>query len=160
MSMKIRTDKFMRTYLINASLLIFCIVCIYGCSPSSKQSDKQTIIFSSYLLSEFNIKPSNNAQFYFIIPSLGCAGCKKSVASYFLKGQNKENHFLIVSEKAAESLKNFNITKNVFVDKNNTIDRLNIDASNTTLIVWNNNSIQTIATITPENIDSLVSIYP
>lgn len=160
MSTKLRTDKFTRIHLINVYLLILSIFSIYACSPEPKRIDKQTIIFSSYLLSEFDIAPSNNEIYYFIIPSFACAGCKKSVASYFIKRQNKENSFLIVSEKAAQSLIDFNITKNVYIDKNNTIDRLNLDASNTTLIVWNRNAIQSITTITPENIDSLVLIYP
>ncbi len=160
MNMKIRTDKFMRTFLINVTLLILSTFFIYACFSEPKRIEKQTKIFTSYLLSEFDIKPSSKEQFYFIIPSLACVGCKKTVASYFLKRQNKENNFLIVSEKAAQSLKDFNVTKNVLVDKNNVIDRLNLDAVNTTLIVWNRNAIQTIATITPENIDSLVLIYP
>lgn len=158
--MKLRIDKFTRTHLINVYLLILSIFCIYACLPEPKRTDKQTIIFSSYLLSEFDIIPSASEIFYFIIPSFACAGCKKSVASYFVKRQNRENSFLIVSDKAAQSLKNFNITKNVFIDKKNTIDRLNLDASNTTLIVWNKNAIQSITTITPENIDSLALIYP
>lgn len=45
--------------------------------------------------------------------------------------------------------------KNILIDKTGNLNKINIGAENTALIVWEGNSISDVVSLTPDNVDSV-----
>jgi hypothetical protein len=132
--------------------LYFLIIWLFFSCNTYEKIDPQSSIFKSYLDSEFKMDIANKKLTFFIVPSTGCLGCNKSAIDYFNKKRNDPNNYLIVTTKALKSLDASLLKGNILIDKRNWIERLDIDVRNTSLLVWNDNKIQRIDALNPENI--------
>jgi hypothetical protein len=137
------------------TLFFVGLLSLLSCSNEEDRLKRQTKIFENYLITEFNTKPGDREEYYFIIPSMACAGCEQAVIRYIQRAQKEDNIFLIISGNQAKTLQDFDLQHNVFIDTENKIDRLNLDALNTTLLIWDKKKIRSIKYINPQNIDSL-----
>jgi hypothetical protein len=141
---------------ISNKLLYLIIYFFLGCN-SNEKIDPQSLIFKSYLKSEFKMDIANKNLTFFIIPSTGCLGCNKSAIDYFIKKCVDPNNYLIVTNKALKSLDASLLKGNILIDKRNWLEHLDIDVRNTSLLIWDNNKIQKIDALDPENIQVAVN---
>jgi hypothetical protein len=139
---------------IKLNHFLFFAIFFFGCACQNSKTDRQSKIFSAYLQKEFNKNPGTSAEYYFVVPSSSCAGCEKSVFISYKK-EAKDNCFLITTAKQLKNIKEFEIKKNLLLDKHNTIDRLNLNTANTSLIIWEDNKIKDIISLAPGEADSI-----
>jgi hypothetical protein len=95
---------------------------------------------------------------FFVIPSTGCIGCNHIAVQRFMEQANKENVYLIITNKSLRKLENIKLPENMLLDTNNQIEKLNLEALNTSLIIWNQNKIVSTFILTPDNIDSVLRV--
>jgi len=145
----------------NVCKLIFFVLSFANYSCNNRVNN-QTKLFKKYMQKEFRVNLGTKKEFYFIVPSSGCIGCNKVVATRFSSDKKRENNcYIIITKKALKNLGNIQINnQNVFIDENNTIESLDIDLLNTSLIIWENDRIQKIEILTPENTFSIVFGLP
>lgn len=133
------------------SVLIFAF--LISCNNSANSS--KTEIFYSYLNKEFDLNPAKEKSYYLIIPSTACTGCDQS-AFYAFSQSKLKNLYLIISKKSYAKWNNKAILNNVLIDESGMLDKINIGAENTTLIVWEDNTIKESIHLTPFNTDSII----
>lgn len=142
--------KLYNSKIFSVLLFVFLISC-HNAANSSK-----TEIFYSYLNKEFGLNPAKEKSYYLIIPSTACTGCDQS-AFYAFSQSKLKNLYLIISKKNYVKWNNKTILNNVLIDESGMLDKINIGAENTTLIVWEDNKIKEAIHLDPLNTDSIIN---
>lgn len=126
----------------------FFILLVFACS--SGEYEKDTRNFESYLGKYFDESFTKKSQVFFIIPSIGCSGCKKTVLNY-LQQTNKDVNVVVVSQ--IDGL----FPGNVFVlyDSLKKIDVLDIDIASSSMLITQNKKIVFEIELNYENTDSI-----
>ncbi|KXK45223.1 MAG: hypothetical protein BWX95_01632 [Bacteroidetes bacterium ADurb.Bin141] len=125
---------------------------LISCVQSS--GNKKSVLFKSYLKSEFDFTLNTDRKYFLIITESACTGCDKSALNAFSKS-NISNLYLLISKKNYNQWNEKMNNKNILIDKTGNLNKINIGAENTALIVWEGNSISDVVSLTPDNVDSV-----
>lgn len=133
--------KINRTFLIIALFLFSC---------KAEKYDQATRSFQNYLENKFNTEIGEERHFYFIVPRLSCAGCRKNVYDFREEISKMKNATLIMSGRALQAdlmLEKTIGLPNMKVDSLDRISRVNLGVSNTMIIVTEKGKIKDLMEI-------------
>ena len=126
---------------------------------SSCAEDKQTKIFSEYMMKEFQTEIPSKLTYYLYVPeNIGCHSCNAKSIDYFCYSKDlKRNSFLITSKK---NLKGFtpNLNENFLIESNIKLEDYNLKTQNATIITVEDKKIKNIQPITPDNLNEVLNI--
>ncbi len=129
--------------------LIFFVFSVLTVSCTGKY-ERETEIFENYLKNIHNLQMNDEAQTYFISPSIKCPGCE----SYFCKFiSTYDKNATLITSNPIECEVPKNIT--VFLDRAKVIDKLNFGIINNYIIVTQNKEIVYIENLTPDKIEGI-----
>lgn len=131
---------------------VLVLTMLISCAQNA--GNKKSVLFKNYLKSEFDFTLNTERKYFLIITESACTGCDKSALNAFSKA-NINNLYLLISKKNYNQWNEKMINKNILVDRTGNLNKINIGAENTSLIVWEKNSISDIVSLTPDNVDSL-----
>ena len=127
------------------------IVLVWGCSQPPEK-DKNTKIFSAYIQKEFNMEIPDSIHYYFLVPKLVCKGCvvDRLVELSELINQGNKDKFTFITTNPDIFPTTLKSKINLLHDKKGTLDILNLEIANLTIVETSQNKINFIKPIYPD----------
>ena len=136
----------MKTIIKNKYLLFGCLLFLQCSQPPEPLYTKETNYFENYLTTTFNTNIPSDKYIYFIFQTANCGGCAGKLweaVHYFSMPAT-----VIFTEAPSVEIPE---TITQLYDKQQKIDRLNLGAAGTMIIVTENNKIKQIIPINVQN---------
>jgi hypothetical protein len=149
---------------LSGVLVISIILVSCSSKTNTEQShpySSETTIFTKYLKSQFNMELQDTLTYYFKVPSKGCFGCMQKMYTFFQSStfRNHNCYAFIAATTPAEAMGLFSVER-VLTDRDNHIDKLNIEPYSSALIITKNKEVINIVAIGPDDdMDNIVSKY-
>jgi hypothetical protein len=122
-------------------LLFLVLIAIF--ESCREAPDKDTIIFSNYLMKEFKTEIPDSLHYYILIPKMICKGCSVNTLSELDQLITKENEklFTFISTNEKIALDKFKRTTFFEYDSKGKMDDLDLDIANVTIVKTKFNKI-------------------
>ena len=116
-------------FTVFSSILLFSLAC-------KKPESKETTYFKKYLKEEFNFTLKPDTLYFFLIPKFTCKGCVQQQFSDIISNPayKKSNMFFITTNLNAIPDSVRHLKGHFFYDKKGTLDHLNLNIVNITLV--------------------------
>jgi len=135
-------------------ITVVLFLLLISCNNNSKYS-KKTDYFSNYLKKTFDKEIPDTKTFFFILPN-SCPGCVKSIQESLERFATNEN-IIAITSYAGATPKNFP-SERYWRDTGRALDKLNLGLGGTGLIITEKKEITGIIALSPENLDSVLTI--
>ncbi|MCW3102476.1 MAG: hypothetical protein JWO09_916 [Bacteroidetes bacterium] len=125
----------------NKAILLFIILIAF--QSCQEKQDKNTALFSNYLIKEFNTQIPDSLHYYILIPKLVCKGCSLNTLIELDTLMNAENErcFTFISTNEHISPKEFKRARFIEYDTRGKLDDLDLDIANVTVVKTRHNKV-------------------
>jgi len=116
-----------------AALLFTFTLVLFSCS---EKADRNTLMFSNYLLKEFKTRIPDSLHYYILLPKIACKGCSVSTLNEMdkLVRPETQRYFTFISTNEHVIPEDLKIARFFQFDAHGRLDDLDIGIANVTII--------------------------